>query len=287
MALKERLARFIRKEIEVVPAASLFTLRVVDVHGRDTKIKAFSVNPKLDPKTQAEALAGEIFEMSADVAKSMIGMARFRLFAKVKREEFRSQYPFVVRGGAMHSLTPDGLPPPPGMVTESEPATPTGMVGQVMRHNEAIMRMMIESMGAMTEGLRQENEALRSRVIRAEEVWQAGREKLEDLMDRSMDRHIKETKELAHEARKDRLLTAATDQFMPHIAKTLPALIAKVSGGALGGGAEGGDGAAPSLPGDEKGELREILMGLDDEAADTLQKSLGPDKLQRLMQLLL
>lgn len=287
MALKERLTRFIRKEIEVVPAASLFTLRVVDVDGRDTKIQAFTVNPKLDPKTQAEAIAGEVFEMSSDVAKSMIGMARFRLFAKVKREEFRSQYPFVVRGGAMHSLTPDGLPPPPGMVTESEPATPTGMVGQVMRHNEAIMRMMIESMGSMTEGLRQENEALRSRVIRAEEVWQAGRDKLEDLMDRSMERHIKETKELAGEARKDRLLTAATDQFMPHIAKTLPALIAKVSGGALGGEAAGGDGAAPSLPGDEKGELREILMGLDDEAADKLQKSLGPDKLQRLMQLLL
>jgi len=285
MALKERLARFIRKEIEVVPAASTFTLRVVDVDGRDNKIKSFPVNPKLDPRTQAEALAGEIFEMSADVAKSMVGMARFRLFAKVKSQEFRAQYPFVVRGQAM--LSPDGLPPPMGLVTESEPATPTGMVGQVMRHNEAIMRMMIESMGAMTEGLRQENEALRSRVIRAEEVWQAGREKLEDLMDRSMDRQIKETKELAHEARKDRLVTAATDQFMPHLAKTLPALIAKVSGGAVAGDADGGDGAAPSLPGNEKGELREILMGLDDEAADTLQKSLGPDKLQRLMQLLL
>lgn len=281
MALKERIARFVRKEVEVVPFASTFVLRVVDVDGRDTKIKSFATNAKQDPKTQGEAIAGEVFEMAADVAKSMIGMARFRLYAKVGKGEFRSQFPFVVRGGAQVAMSDGG---PGGMVTESEPATPTGIVGQAMRHNEAIMRMMIESLGSMTEGLRQENEALRARVVRSEEVWQQGREKLEELMDRSLDRQIKQTQELAAEERKDRMLSVLTDQVGPQVARQIPGVLAKM--GLLTEGAAPAPGTAPALSEGDKGELREILSSLDEKAANTLQESLGPEKLLRLMALL-
>lgn len=283
MALKERIARFIRKEVEVVPFATTFVLRVVDVDGRDTKIKSFGVNAKQDPKTQGEALAGEVFEMAADVAKSMVGMARFRLYAKVGKGEFRSQFPFVVRGGAQVAMS-DGAPG--GMVTESEPATPTGIVGQAMRHNEAIMRMMIESLGSMTEGLRQENEALRARVVRSEEVWQQGREKLEELMDRSLERQIKQTQELASEERKDRMLSVLTDQVGPQVARQIPSVMAKMGLLPEAAAAASRAGGAPSLGEGEKGELREILSSLDEKAANTLQESLGPEKLLRLMALL-
>lgn len=282
MALKERIARFIRKEVEVVPFATTFVLRVVDVDGRDTKIKSFAANPKLDAKTQGEAIAGEVFEMAADVAKSMVGMARFRLYAKVGKGEFRSQFPFVVRGGAQVAMGDGG---PGGMVTESEPATPTGIVGQAMRHNEAIMRMMIESLGAMTEGLRQENEALRSRVVRAEEVWAQGREKLEELMDRSLERNLKQTQELAAEERKDRALAMLTEQFGPQVARQLPAVMQRL--GLVAKPVEGESSSGPAALGEgDKAELREILSNLDEKAAGTLQESLGPEKLMRLMAIL-
>jgi len=282
MAIKERLSRFMRKELEQIPLATSFILRVYDVDGRENLIKKFSV-PKgeHDPKHIAESIAGEVFEMAQDVARSMVGLARFRLLAKAVKGEFRSQFPFVVRGSAQIPFSEGGTGLP-GMVTESEPATPTGIVGQAMRHNEALMRMMIESMGAMTEGLRQENEALRSRVVRAEEVWQQGREKLEDLMDRSMDRHIREQKELASITHREALVGKLVEEVIPQVSKQIPSVMKHF--GMLGSG------EAKELPADVtnmRNELREILGSLPEDAAKTLQEKLPPEKLARLAEMLM
>jgi hypothetical protein len=283
MAIKERLARFMRKELEQVPFATSFILRVYDVDGRENLIKRFPVPKSGDPKHAAEAIATEVFEMGQDVARSMVGLARFRLLAKVTKGEFRAQFPFVLRGSAQLPLGeggPGGMMP--GMVTESEPATPTGIVGQAMRHNEALMRMMIESMGAMTEGLRQENEALRSRVVRAEEVWQQGREKLEDLMDRSMDRDIKAQKELAGLQHREALVGKLVEEVIPQVSKQIPSVMKHF--GMLGSG------EAKELPPDVtnmRNELREILGSLPEDAAKTLQEKLPPEKLARLAELLM
>jgi hypothetical protein len=299
MALKERIARFLKKELEIVPSATSFALRVVDVDGRDTLINRWKVADeggvvRGDPKTMSEAIAGEIFEASQDVARSMVGMARFRLFAKETRGEFRAQFPFTVRGSAQipglaaESGIP-GLPGATGMVTESEPATPSGIVGQAMRHNEALMRMMIESMGAMTEGLRQENEALRSRVAKAEEVWVEGRMKLEDLLDRSVGRKIQEAKELAGEQRKDLAIRKLTEEVVPVLGKQLPGVLQHL--GLLPGKSADGDKQLPAATGEQvdalKKELRDILSSLPDEAQDKLTSSLPDDKAQRLLELLM
>jgi len=280
MALKERIARFIRKEIEVVPAATSFTLRVHDVDGRDNLIKRFPVGKNVEPKIAAEAIAGEIFEASQDVARSMIGLARFHLFAKENKSgEFRAQFPFVVRGSAQIPIGDGG---PGGLVSESEPATPTGIVGQAMRHNEALMRMMIESMGAMTEGLRQENEALRSRVSKAEEVWSQGRQALEDMMDRSLARKVQETKELAGEERKDMLVRKLAEEVIPQVSRQLPGvfqhfgLLPKSTGQSV-----------PEEVDAMRGELRDILGSLPEDAAKTLQEKMPPEKLARLAELLM
>lgn len=284
MAIKERIARFVRKELEIVPVATSFTLRVVDVDGRDNLIKRFHVGRTMvDAKSASENIAGEVFETSQDVARSMVGLARFRLFAKEKAGEFRAQFPFVVRGSAqLPGLEAGG--PVPGLVTESEPATPTGIVGQAMRHNEALMRMMIESMGAMTEGLRQENEALRARVVKAEEVWLEGRLKLEELLDRSVGRKIQEAKELAGEERKDLLIKRVTDEIVPAVGKQLPSVMQHI--GLLPKDLQL-PAASPEEMSDLKRELREILSSLPQEAADKLTTSLAPEKAERLLQLLM
>lgn len=283
MALKERIARFIRKELETVPVATGFTLRVVDVDGRDNLIKRFPVGRSMvDPKAMSEAIANEVFEVSQDVARSMVGLARFRLFAKEKAGEFRAQFPFVVRGSAQVPLSDGG--PVPGLVTESEPATPTGIVGQAMRHNEALMRMMIESMGAMTEGLRQENEALRARVVKAEEVWLEGRMKLEELLDRSVSRKIQESKELAGEERKDLLLRKLAEEVVPQVGRQIPGVLQHI--GLLPGAAELPP-AQPEEIAELKKELRGILSSLPQDAADKLTTSLPPEKAERLLELLM
>jgi hypothetical protein len=283
MALQERIARFVRKELETVPVASGFTLRVVDVDGRDNLIKRFGVSKMLvDAKSASEAIAAEVFETSQDVARSMVGLARFRLFAKAKKGEFRSQFPFVVRGSAQVPLSDGGNLP--GLVTESEPATPTGIVGQAMRHNEALMRMMIESMGAMTEGLRQENDALRVRVSKAEEVWLEGRMKLEELLDRSVSRKIQEAKELAGEERKDLILKKLAEEVVPQVGRQIPGVLQHI--GLLPGDAQL-PAAQPEEMAELKRELRGILSSLPQDAADKLTTSLPPEKAERLLELLM
>jgi len=258
----------------MVPMATSFVLRVVDVDGRDQRLKKFVV-PKQVPNIAEAAgkLAGEIFELSQDVARTQIGMARFRVHAR-HGNVARAQFPFVVRGQAQLPLGEGAN------VVESEPATPAGMVGQAMRHNEALMRLMMETVGAMTEGLRQENLALRERAAKAEEVWMEGRLKLEELLDRSQARKIQEAKELGGEQRKDLMLRKLADEVIPQVAKQLPGVLEHV--GLLPEGSKTAETDADKL----KAELRGILAKLPADKAELLVGSLSPEDQERLSSLL-
>src|SRR5512139_546037 len=108
MGPQDRLTAWIKRELTIVPAATLFNLRVHDsTTGASELVDKFAVPSKLpNPQEAADELSREIYTRARDVSKTMGHIAKFVVSACVSKgrgtgkAEKRSGFPFNLRGEA-------------------------------------------------------------------------------------------------------------------------------------------------------------------------------------------
>lgn len=293
MSTQDRIAAWAKKQLEIVPAASLFNLRVVDSSTGQTDIVEKFRPPKTipNPEEVGRELAAEIMLRAKDVAKSMSHIAKFQVSACVASKhgrgaaERRSIYPFTLRGEAMQGLSAEGVP----AIGETEPPTNAGVTAQLMRHLEAVMRTSVEKDNALFEGIMRENARLQARANQLEQAWEQAREAREALLDASLDRKLRHQKAEAEEMRKNQLMLVAKEQFFPQLAKFMPAVIDKILPGAVNATQQVTQSVGPGATDDVqalKKELGEVFSALPEQKQNELLETVGPEKAEKLLKIL-
>lgn len=291
-SLQDRIAAWARKQLEIVPSATLFNLRVVDSSTGATDIVEKFKPPKAipNPEEVSRELAADIMLRAKDVAKSMSHIAKFQITACITKQrgvaEKRSAFPFTLRGEAMDGITmQNGVP----AIGETEPPTPAGLTAQLMRHLEAQTRLSIEKDNALFEGILRENQRLQARANQLETAWEQAREAREELLDASLDRKLRHAKAEAEEMRKNQLMLVAKEQFFPQLAKFMPAVIDKILPGAVGAASQAAQTVGPGATDDVaalKKELGEVFSALPEQKQNELLDTVGPEKAEKLLKIL-
>lgn len=179
------------------------------------RIQVFSLEEEegADP----EELGQAIWEMAEnDAASRSLGTPqRYVIWSfRGDMDEMDSQYAFSIRGKQVtHAY--DG--------ESSEPSTERGHVGQMMRHNESIHRMMMLMTDATAGRLASELQQERRRREEVENKMLETMKLHQDLLDRKADRDLTEAKEAAKARRHDELMgfflsmaPLVLSQFMGH-----------------------------------------------------------------------
>lgn len=319
MSQRERLILFVKRQLELVPPATLFNLRHVDVaNGLQDIIEKFTPpKERANLNDVARDMANEMMERARDVAKASSHIAKFTISACVSKgkgsgaAERRASFPFTLRGEAFEGLARDEGGAPRGY-GESEPPTTAGVTAQLMRHLEATNRSHNEIHMAMFEGILRENSRLQDRNKKLEDSWDEARDAREELLDGSIERKLKLRQAELEEERKTHLLGVASKEFMPHLAKYAPMLIEKfllpeaaktIAQGAMGAAKPAnGTPSAPPPPAEEVTpapeasqkseadqkleEIADILRAIPQEEQIKLLEKLPEEKAMRLLTLL-
>lgn len=218
-----QIGRWIRKI--VVPATTDQSL------GRCTKLEVvhFSVNNKPQgavgqvaiPRTfevdGVDTLVREIVEMAQEDANNLHqGIQRYAVFARFEKDaNYNPRCYFRIAGKEEYDPDTGGADP-------SEPADAKGLVAQLMRHNEAIMRSMVVNSSYMMDTLRQENASQRILLDKqAEQAVEVGA-LIQEMLDNSTGRRLQEK-----ESENKQAMLGATFE---HLKLLFPVLLNKLAG---------------------------------------------------------
>jgi len=200
--------------------ATKFVLKHLDSNGRAGRIeiwsKAIEHNAKcvIMPEDEIPDLINEIGSASFDDAEGMAaGLQRYQLLCFVKHKPHaHSRFTFSTSAGT-DDVDDTGV---------SEPATHKGLLGQMMRHNEALMRTTVMSSN-QTLGMLARTVANQGEHI--EKLLKDRREGFETMEDLKSQRHDRELSTIEATNREERY------QAMFEKAQLLlPALVNRVSG---------------------------------------------------------
>jgi hypothetical protein len=303
--IESRLKSFLRNELETVPFATLFTLRQVQPEGGTDLVHKFPIGRFTSAKEMADELVPLIMERAKDTAQASFGgPSKFCVFSltkkdaegvTTKKEAFRARYDFLLRGEARMS----------GMVGDSEPATQAGITAQLMRHQEATMRMSIEGFSSVMEHMSETVRSLTERLTAAEESQMEYRRRVNEYAADEHDREMTKLEKLNKIESMNELKREMYKHLGPVVARELPQVLKHF-------GLAGGEKKLPAetpptsqeshVPPDEPVEaksevveekkggidsaLKEILFSLPEEKQMDLLASLPPEKRELLMGLI-
>jgi hypothetical protein len=155
----------------------------------------------------AEQLAQFFISRASGYAQDLPGISNFKLLFFYGSNEPQSSQPFTVVEG---EVTAGGDIP----FSKHEP-TPTGLLGQLMKHNEVIMSMQTDMVKGLTLAALQREEQQRKEVMEAQMI-------VRDV--------IFNMKKEAHEARMAELTFQRETQERMMIGKALPSILAQLTG---------------------------------------------------------
>jgi hypothetical protein len=223
---EESLARFIRANIETVPLATSFSIWVVEAEGASkSRLDRFEVGQFRESRARATELRDLLMQRAKDQAQAMMHITRFIVFARTPKDDaqkggketYKARFEFCLRGDAARAMGLTSM--------ETEPPTERGMLAQMMRHNEALMRMTTEGMGQVMEQMTEQIRSLGERATAAESVQVEFREKINNANEDEHKRKMEQIKELNRQERLNALSDQATKLLMPAAAQSLPAIL--------------------------------------------------------------
>lgn len=306
----ESLARFIRQNLETVPIASSFSIWMVEAEtGGKSRIDRFEVGPFRDAKQKASELRDALMSRAKDQAQAMMHITRFAIFARTKKDEsgpksketYKAKFEFCLRGEAARAMGLTSM--------ESEPPTERGMLAQMMRHNEALMRMTVEGMGQITEQMTEQLRVQSERATNAEKVQIEYHARVSEMNEGEHKRKMEAMKELNRQERLNGLSDQATKLLLPAVAQSIPSLLSHFG---FGGAAKAAAAASsvpsasatsadspPSPPSPETeaveaevvnksdaevkiDKLKDIFMSLPQEEIESILRTLSPEKAKEL-----
>lgn len=298
----ERLTAYVRKEIELVPAATQFNLRVLgsDPMGPASQLAGKYKVPEILPTSNldevAQKIAGDIMVQAKDLAQSMSLIAKFTVTSCLKEKnkplKSRGFFQFVLQGKAREQVFGmDG-----NIGGESEPPNPTGLLGQLMRHLEAKERIQAEKEGSIMDAILKENQRLQKRVDMVDELWFKQRETLEELLDKSEERKLNRFREAADSQRKDLLTKKVIEEVIPEVAKRIPNILQSFGIKMDGQSPSSPSAQSPaaglpaaetaSKPDETMATIRDALSSLPDGKAEEFFNLLPQEKREKLLRLM-
>jgi hypothetical protein len=170
---------------------------------------------KSDEARDPQELAQEIQDRAEDDVQSRITgqPQRYVVYAfRGDADIHESQHGFLVRPRSVRHGD------------DSEPPNERGIVGQSMRHNEGMHRLLLNGCEALVGRLAADLDRERTARVKAEELNWSMHDRYQQLLDKEHERRLAEAKELMKARRMDELLGVAT--------ALLPIVITKVVGGA-------------------------------------------------------
>lgn len=163
-----------------------------------------------DIEDSAIGIANEVWESASSHVETCTRPQRYVVVAK-KDDTTIGSHPF--------RLAPEAS----GLDTEdSEPPTTAGLLSQLMRHNEALMRMMQLTTAQTMGALAADNKDLRTNNAKLVKRLEKDAELRESLTSMAHERDLETAKAYADEERKNRLLG--------HAEKLLPAIWDRIQG---------------------------------------------------------
>lgn len=290
-----RTRRFVKAELERVPTAARFSLRVGDVEGHSDLVDAWDVAPRIQDLTKyAEELAAEIMERANDTAAGQVGIVYLHLIShtggkktKVRGKDVEPADPndnklkrrallkFVVRGMAAEE-DPTGR-----LISESEPATKQGFMGLMMRHFESREQTFMGLVRSLTESVVEENTRLRTRVGEMEDRAIQLRQLQDEVADKTMERKMVIAAQEGEEERKRLLMQKLAEEVLPRIAEHIPDVLQKIG---IGEGRK----PEPALPADVsefRKEVGDIIRSVPQEQLIEIMQKLPREKRERLVRL--
>ena len=228
-------------------------------------------------------LAKRLEYQAATDADGLGGAQRYVLVA-MRGGEALGRLPFRMAGGSVDA----------GEAFDSEPATATGLVSQLMRHNEANSRIVSLSMGQVVANLMRHNERLQALVDDAEQRRLQVAELTEELLSKQHERAL-ELKEAEASAALKQEGLGKLFALLPVVAQNLGAGKPIVeylgaaagfwraysqSAPAAGQAAEGSSGSSPGAPGPSPagGGIEGFLATLSHEQMASMLSSLSPEQ---------
>lgn len=161
---------------------------------------------RLEGNQNAQQLAAFFTDRACGYAQDLPGIQYFKLLAFFGREEPQGTFPFSVNEGELtggeHGLN-------------RHEATPTGLLGQFMKHNEALMGMAIDVVRTMAVESVKREAGMRNEVMEAHAV-------IKDV--------ILNMKKESHEMRMQELQFARSTDERRLMAKMLPTVVNQLSG---------------------------------------------------------
>lgn len=246
--MQPKLKRWIRARIETLPSAARFEL----VHGStgDELVLLRFEREAMDLDELAAARAEDAWQAASDHAEAYESKQRFRLLAFCEDGTTSGTLVFAVGQGSTaqaFSIRPD--------IGE---ATEKGLLGQLMRHNQQLAAINVESVQAVLSPLISENQDLRRRIGEVEsrriEMFQL----IESLETRRHDREIEAIEAGARAEFRGKLVKSLAEKWVPE-------LIGKLNVGG-GVGTSSPRLSAPDPVSDAQATMREALSLVDREA---------------------
>jgi hypothetical protein len=154
-------------------------VRHLSVNDRQADVAAIRIDAPPVDETAVVELARRLEYQASTDADGLGGAQRYVLVA-MRGGEALGRLPFRMAGGPVDA----------GEAFDSEPATATGLVAQLMRHNEANSRIVSLSMGQVVANLMRHNERLQALVDDAEQRRLQVAELTEQLLSRQHERAL-------------------------------------------------------------------------------------------------
>ena len=214
MSVETKVSNFVAKRLEMVGDAECKRLALMhEIQDAKPRMLLNCIVDHSKIESEKERISDEIMASAHSHAEESTRLQRYSVVAYAADETVLAMCPFRMRPTTESSAGTD---------FDSEPATPNGLISQMMRHNEALTRMHLanykDMMGLLAEEVgrvRRRNDELEDKNISMVRMY-------EELMSEKHQRDMETLKEAHSEDRKERLLTQGE--------KLLPFIAAKVTG---------------------------------------------------------
>lgn len=241
--MQPKLKRWIKARLECLPGAERFELRGTD----ETVLVRFERIEGVAYDEQAGERAEDCWQAASEHADAFEGRQRFRLIASAGEGEVGTLV-FAIGKGATGAAF--------SQKTDLGESTERGLLAQLMRHNQQLAAINVESVQSVLGPLISENQDLRKRIGEVEERRIEWFEALESLGGKKHERELEAVEAGARAEFRNRMMNGLADKWIPE-------LLAKLQSGAS---------AAPALPAsrgevEDASELVRSVLGTIDKPA--------------------
>lgn len=258
----QNLIRWVRGQVfkERSNPLSKFVLRNANTGFRGNEVEEFDLPAEQMGPEQVSAFADQIAQAAQrDADASGTKLQRYMLVALELDSTTGPRFRFQVRGEG--ETEDDG----------EERPDKDGMISQMMRHNEALMRMATMGAQATITQLTRQLETANNTITKLNADRQQSFELIEEARSRQGEREIAQLAENSEQERKNMLFAAAMsklDTYLPHILERLV-------------GGKVAEGSAPAAP----DELSGLLSGLSQQQIANIFQCLDAEQRVTLMRL--